>query len=52
MDVVARFNEAFNRHDIEAVMGLMTDDVALETRAGGASKARSLFAPFWLVPSS
>jgi uncharacterized protein (TIGR02246 family) len=35
MDVVARFNEAFNRHDIEAVMGLMTDDVAFENTSGG-----------------
>ncbi len=35
MDVVARFNEAFNRHDIEAVMGLMTDDVIFENTSGG-----------------
>jgi uncharacterized protein (TIGR02246 family) len=35
MDVVARFNEAFNRHDIEAVMGLMTDDVVFENTSGG-----------------
>ena len=35
MDVVARFNEGFNRHDIEAVMGLMTDDVVFENTSGG-----------------
>jgi uncharacterized protein (TIGR02246 family) len=35
VDVVARFNEAFNRHDIEAVMGLMTDDVVFENTSGG-----------------
>ncbi len=27
---VAAFNEAFNRHDVEAVMGLMTEDVVFE----------------------
>jgi uncharacterized protein (TIGR02246 family) len=35
VDVVARFNEAFNRHDIEAVMALMTDDVVFENTSGG-----------------
>jgi ketosteroid isomerase-like protein len=28
--VIARFNEAFNRHDVDAVMALMTDDVVFE----------------------
>ena len=28
--VVDRFNEAFNRHDVDAVMGLMTEDVVFE----------------------
>lgn len=28
--VVLRFNEAFNRHDVDAVMALMTDDVMFE----------------------
>lgn len=35
MDVVARFNEAFNRQDIDAVMGMMTDDVVFENTSGG-----------------
>src|SRR5690606_37914840 len=26
LDAVARFNEAFNAHDVDAVMALMTDD--------------------------
>lgn len=29
--VVERFNEAFNRHDIDAVMELMTDDCVFDT---------------------
>jgi ketosteroid isomerase-like protein len=28
--VIDRFNAAFNRHDVEAVMALMTDDVVFE----------------------
>lgn len=28
---VARFNEAFNRHDIDAIMALMTDDCVFDT---------------------
>jgi ketosteroid isomerase-like protein len=28
--VIERFNEAFNRHDVDAVMALMTDDVIFE----------------------
>ena len=27
---IERFNEAFNRHDVDAVMALMTDDVIFE----------------------
>jgi ketosteroid isomerase-like protein len=30
LDVVNAFNEAFNRHDVDAVMALMTDDVVFE----------------------
>jgi uncharacterized protein (TIGR02246 family) len=40
MDVIERFNEAFNRHDIEAVMGLMTDDVVFENTSGGRFDGR------------
>jgi ketosteroid isomerase-like protein len=31
LDAVDRFNEAFNRHDVDAVMALMTDDVVFES---------------------
>jgi ketosteroid isomerase-like protein len=29
-DAVERFNEAFNRHDVDATMALMTDDCVFE----------------------
>jgi len=29
-ETIERFNEAFNRHDVDAVMALMTDDVVFE----------------------
>ncbi len=29
-DAVERFNEAFNRHDVDAVMAAMTDDCVFE----------------------
>jgi ketosteroid isomerase-like protein len=32
---VELFNEAFNRHDVEAVMKLMTDDIVFENTSGG-----------------
>jgi ketosteroid isomerase-like protein len=32
-DVVARFNEAFNRHDVDAVMALMSADCVFEGTA-------------------
>jgi len=31
LEVMDRFNDAFNRHDIDAVMALMTDDVVFES---------------------
>ncbi len=31
IDVIDRFNEAFNRHDVDAVMALMTDDVIIDS---------------------
>lgn len=30
LETIDRFNEAFNRHDVDAVMALMTDDVVFE----------------------
>ena len=46
---VNKFNEAFNRHDVDAVMGLMTDDCVFEntrpspdgTRYEGAAAVRA-----------
>lgn len=29
-DVIDRFNEAFNTHDVDAIMALMTDDVVFD----------------------
>lgn len=29
-ETIDRFNEAFNRHDVDAIMALMTDDVVFE----------------------
>ena len=31
LDVIERFNEAFNRHDVDTVMSLMTDDVLFDS---------------------
>ena len=33
IDTVNRFNEAFNRHDVDAVMTLMTEDCVFENTA-------------------
>ncbi len=30
LEIVERFNEAFNRHDVDAVMRLMTEDCVFE----------------------
>ena len=30
LETIERFNEAFNRHDVDVVMSLMTDDVVFE----------------------
>ena len=30
LEVVQRFNEAFNRHDVDAIMALMTDDCVFD----------------------
>jgi ketosteroid isomerase-like protein len=30
IETIDRFNEAFNRHDVDAIMALMTDDVVFE----------------------
>ena len=32
---IERFNEAFNRHDLDAVLQFMTDDIVFENSSGG-----------------
>src|ERR1043166_18889 len=38
--VIDRFNTAFNRHDVDAVMALMTDDCVFETTGPGPDGKR------------
>jgi ketosteroid isomerase-like protein len=53
--VIDRFNEAFNRHDVDAVMALMTDDVIFDNtspqpdgeRFEGQSAVRDFWAQFF-----
>jgi len=53
--VVQRFNEAFNRHDVDAVMALMTDDCIFENtrprpdgeRYEGAAAVRGFWEQFF-----
>ena len=40
LEAVRRFNEAFNRHDVEAVMAVMTDDCLFENTAPPPDGAR------------
>jgi ketosteroid isomerase-like protein len=53
--VVERFNEAFNRHDVEAIMSCMTEDCVFEntrpapdgTRISGTSAVRAFWEEFF-----
>jgi ketosteroid isomerase-like protein len=53
--VVERFNEAFNRHDVDAIMGCMTDDCVFEntrpapegTRITGQAAVRAFWSEFF-----
>ena len=51
LDVIDRFNEAFNRHDVDAVMALMTDDVIFENTSprpdGERFKGQADVRGFW-----
>ena len=55
LKTVERFNEAFNRHDVEGVMGAMTDDSIFEntspfpdgTRYEGAGAVREYWVKFF-----
>jgi ketosteroid isomerase-like protein len=54
-EVVDQFNEAFNRHDIDAIMALMTDDCVFEntrpspdgTRFEGQPEVRAFWEQFF-----
>jgi len=55
LQIIDKFNSAFNRHDIEAVMSLMTDDCVFENtfpapdgkRSEGQSAVRVVFVEFF-----
>jgi ketosteroid isomerase-like protein len=55
LDVVERFNDAFNRHDVDAVMALMTTDCVFENtmpppdgeRFKGAAAVRGFWQQFF-----
>jgi ketosteroid isomerase-like protein len=40
LETIERFNEAFNRHDVDAVMALMTEDVVFENTSPAPDGAR------------
>lgn len=55
-DTLAAFSDAWNRHDIDALMGFMTDDCIFQTAAGpdacgtrhtGTEAVRTAFAAAW-----
>lgn len=50
-DVINRFNEAFNRHDVDAAMALMTDDVIFENTSpfpdGERFEGQAAVRKFW-----
>jgi uncharacterized protein (TIGR02246 family) len=49
--VIERFNAAFNRHDVDAVMALMTEDVVFENTSpppdGARHEGRAEVRAFW-----
>lgn len=51
LDVIERFNAAFNRHDVDAIMALMTDDCQFENTSPAPNGARYAGQPamraFW-----
>jgi ketosteroid isomerase-like protein len=55
LDVIRRFNEAFNRHDVDGIMALMTEDCVFENtlpppdgeRFEGAAQVRGFWERFF-----
>jgi ketosteroid isomerase-like protein len=56
LETVQRFNEAFNRHDVDAIMGLMADDCVFDNtrpqpdgeRFEGKARVRAFWEQFFL----
>ena len=50
-ETVSRFNEAFNRHDVDAIMDMMTDDCVFEntrpTPEGERIEGQEAVRAFW-----
>jgi len=51
LDVIDRFNDVFNKHDVEAIMAMMTDDVVFENTSprpnGERYEGRQAVRGFW-----
>jgi ketosteroid isomerase-like protein len=51
LDVIDRFNEIFNRHDVDGIMALMTDDVVFENTSpspdGERYEGQAAVRAFW-----
>src|SRR3954464_13101214 len=50
LEVVTTFNDAFNRHDVDAVMAMMTDDVVFEDTSppdGGRHEGQAAVRAAW-----
>jgi len=51
VETIERFNEVFNTHDVDAIMALMTDDVAFEntipTPDGERFEGQAAVRAFW-----
>jgi ketosteroid isomerase-like protein len=55
LEVVQRFNDAFNRHDVDAIMALMTDDCVFDStrpapdgeRIEGQERVRAFWEQFF-----
>lgn len=51
VETIERFNEVFNTHDVDAIMALMTDDVAFEntipTPDGERFEGQAAVRDFW-----
>lgn len=51
LETIERFNEAFNRHDVDAVMALMTDDVIFDNTTppdGERYEGQDAVRAFWV----